>query len=127
MGTVTDAKKVLVTGGSIGSAFLDQLTAAGFEVINPAKSFPPAVLSEDELKAMLDGCSAYVVGGDEWASKTAMESTPGLKVVSFLGVGYQSFVDADGARELGIPVTNTPGTYANSVAEMTIGMLLDRR
>ncbi|MGW4412116.1 2-hydroxyacid dehydrogenase [Nonomuraea sp. NPDC004702] len=119
--------KILVTGESIGATYLERLTQAGFEVINPSASYPPSILDEADLQAALAGCTAYIVGGDEWASKTAMQAAPDLKVVSFLGVGYQSFVDAEGARELNIPVTNTPGTYANSVAEFTIGMLLDRR
>jgi glyoxylate reductase len=120
-------RKVLVTGESIGAEYLEELRDAGLLVVNPEKSFPPSKLDEQELADALDQCVAYIVGGDEWASKKALASAKYLKVVAFLGVGYESFVDADGARELGIPVTNTPGTYANSVAEFSIGMLLDRR
>lgn len=119
--------KILVTGSSIDEQHLDVLRSKGYTVVNPSESFPPLVLSEEHLSQSLQDCVGYIVGGDEWASETAMAAAPNLKVVAFLGVGYQSFIDAQAAAGLNIPVTNTPGTYANSVAEFTIGMLLDRR
>jgi lactate dehydrogenase-like 2-hydroxyacid dehydrogenase len=36
-------------------------------------------------------------------------------------------VDAEAAASVGVPVTNTPGVLANSVAEFTIGLLLEAR
>lgn len=119
--------KVLVTGESVAPRFLRQLEESGLTVINPATSFPPAVLSSAELVSELRGCRAYLLGGDEIASRDVLGQTSGLELVSFLGVGYQSFVDADAAASLGIPVSNTPGVLSNSVAEFTIGLLLEAR
>jgi phosphoglycerate dehydrogenase-like enzyme len=49
---------------------------------------------------------------------------PDLLMVAVIGVGVDG-VDLDAATELGIVVCNTPGVNAASVAEHTIGLLLD--
>ncbi|KON29937.1 hypothetical protein AC482_05245 [miscellaneous Crenarchaeota group-15 archaeon DG-45] len=46
-----------------------------------------------------------------------------LKLISIWGVGSDN-VDLDAARELGIPVTTTPGTATESVAEHTLALML---
>jgi len=46
-----------------------------------------------------------------------------LKLLSIWGVGSDN-VDLDAARELGIPVTTTPGTATESVAEHTLALML---
>ncbi|MEU3772629.1 2-hydroxyacid dehydrogenase [Streptomyces sp. NPDC032472] len=119
---MADLGKILVTGSSVAQKHLDRLSESGFRV-----HVVPGLLSEDELGAELESCTAYLLGGDEFASRAALTRAKSLKVVGFLGVGYQSFVDADAAAELGIAVTNTPGTLTNSVAEFTIGLLLAQR
>lgn len=117
---------VLVLGDSVPAPFLDRLRAAGLAVRNPPASFPPAILGEAELREELDGCVACLLGGDEIATAAVLESAaPRLRAVSFLGVGYESFVDADAAAALGIKVTNTPGVLSDSVAEFTVGLALD--
>jgi|SRR6266404_470717 len=115
-------KKILVTGSSVEERFFEPLKDLGFVVENPKN-----LLSEDELSSELSDAEGYLLGGDEVASSKALSKAPNLKVISFLGVGYESFVDVAGARELGITVTNTPGVLANSVAEFTVGQLLNAR
>jgi glyoxylate reductase len=112
--------KILVTGTSVRPELLQPLIEAGYTVDNPTH-----LLSEDELKKKLETSCAYLVGGDEYASRVALSSAKQLKVVAFLGVGYESFIDAAAAKDLGIPVTNTPGTLSNSVAEFTVGLILN--
>ena len=120
--------RVLVTGDSIEQCYLDQLAEAGLEVSNPVESFPPAILSDETLRDRLHSCVGYILGGDEIASASVLEAVADeLRVVAFLGVGYESFIDAAAARRLGIRVTNTPGVLSNAVAEFTVGMLLDAR
>lgn len=46
-----------------------------------------------------------------------------LKMISIWGTGSDN-VDLDAARELGIPVTTTPGTATESVAEHTLALML---
>lgn len=112
--------KVLVTGTSVSDELLTPLRDAGLHIENPVH-----LLSEDELTAELDGAVAYLLGGDEIATRRALEAAKELKVVAFLGVGYESFIDVKAAAQLGIPVTNTPGTLTDSVAEFTVGQLIN--
>jgi lactate dehydrogenase-like 2-hydroxyacid dehydrogenase len=119
--------KVLVTGESVGPDFLERLAMAGLEVSNPAESFPPAILTEERLQEELSTAVAYLLGGDEVATRAALSSADDLKVIAFLGVGYESFVDLVAATDRGVPVTNTPGVLANSVAEFTVALLLEAR
>lgn len=118
---------VLVTGASVHQHYLDQLRAAGLMVINPPASFPPDILPESTLREILSECDAYLLGGDEVASRSVLATAPRLKVIAFLGVGYASFVDAEAAADLAIAVTNTPGVVANSVAEFAVGELIAAR
>lgn len=112
--------KILITGSSVRPDLLQPLVDAGHEVINP-----PGVLSESELRDALGGASAYLFGGDEFASGPAVAGNPTLKHIAFLGVGYESFMDTPAITEAGIHITNTPGTLSNSVAEFTITHLLN--
>lgn len=111
--------KVLVTGTSVRPELLQPLVQAGYTVENPTH-----LLSENELKEELATSVAYLLGGDEYASRTAISSAKQLKVIAFLGMGYESFIDVTAAKEFGIPVTNTPGILSNSVAEFTVGLVL---
>jgi lactate dehydrogenase-like 2-hydroxyacid dehydrogenase len=112
--------KILITGTSVRVDLLQPLLDAGFEIENPTN-----LLTENELKKHLRTSTGYLLGGDEFASRDALSAADNLKVIAFLGVGYQSFVDVEAANEKGIPITNTPGTLSNSVAEFTVGLLLN--
>lgn len=116
----TMGKRILVTGTSVREELLNPLREAGYVVDNPQH-----LLSEDELGAALAGASGYLLGGDEFASRAALSKAKDLKVIAFLGMGYESFIDAPAAADLGILITNTPGTLSNSVAEFSIGHLLN--
>ena len=52
-----------------------------------------------------------------------IDSSPGLKVISNLGVGCDN-IDVSYAQSKGITVTNTPDVLSESTAEMAIGLLL---
>lgn len=56
-------------------------------------------------------------------SAAAIASCPSLKVVSKHGVGVSN-IDVDACSARGIPVLVTPGANAQSVAEMTLGLML---
>lgn len=113
-------ERVLVTGSSVEDRFLAPLRNAGLEVENPTD-----LLNEQQLSDRLKEASAYLLGGDEIATRKALQSAKKLKVLAFLGVGYESFIDVAAAIDLGIAVTNTPGTLTQSVAEFTIGQAIN--
>ncbi len=114
------AKKILVTGSSVREEFLQPLRDRGWSVVNPIH-----LLSEEELTEALLDVDAYLLGGDEMATRMALSSALKLKIIAFLGMGYENYLDSSTARERGIIVTNTPGTLSNAVAELTIGHLLN--
>jgi len=56
-------------------------------------------------------------------SRKDMERAPKLKLIQKIGVGVDT-IDLDAAEELGIGVSNMPGTNSNAVAELAIGLML---
>jgi lactate dehydrogenase-like 2-hydroxyacid dehydrogenase len=114
------AAKILVTGASVRPELLRPFRDQGWTVDNPTH-----LLTEAELKDALADADAYLLGGDEQATGEALEHASNLKIIAFLGMGYEAYVDAEAARDLGIVVTNTPNTLSNAVAELTIGHLLN--
>ena len=113
--------KVLVTGSSVRSDILSQLTENGhrFEVVERAED-----LTEAELIEKFASVDAYLCGGDERTSAPIYDASPNLKVIAFLGVGYAAFMNEADATDAGIAITNTPGTLTESVAEATVALIL---
>ena len=63
--------------------------------------------------------------GDEICDRQVLESgiDGKLKAAIRWGAGFDN-VDAEAARELNFPIENTPGTFANEVADMALGYLI---
>ncbi len=68
----------------------------------------------------LDGLMTY---GHEPVTAEMFDTSPNLKVVSVVGVGYDH-VDEDAARERGIALGHTPGVLSDTTADMTWALLL---
>ena len=113
-------KKILITGRLADQA-KQLLTDEGFEIVQYGHR---DLINENDLVEALSGVYGYILGGDEIVSENVIKQTNNLKVISFLGIGYQTFIDAHAAKQKGIFVTNTPGANKQSVAEMAIGLLL---
>jgi lactate dehydrogenase-like 2-hydroxyacid dehydrogenase len=81
---------------------------------------PPEI---DELVRLVgDARAALCVNGDPVTGKL-LGDCPDLKLVVLASVGYDS-VDVEAASRLGIAVTNTPGVLADTVADLTIGLII---
>lgn len=65
-----------------------------------------------------------VIAGVEDITREALQKRPNIKVISRCGVGMDS-VDQDACKELGIKLYNTPNAPVDSVAELTVTILLD--
>ena len=64
------------------------------------------------------------MAGDDQISRTVLEKAlPRLKVIAKWGTGIDS-IDSASAKELGVPVLNAPGAFADAVAEVAIGLIL---
>ncbi len=81
-------------------------------------------LSEEEAIKFLSAENPDgIIAGVEPLTRRVMESSPNLKVISRCGVGLDS-VDTYAAADLGIQVLNTPTAPVQSVAELTVALML---
>jgi D-3-phosphoglycerate dehydrogenase / 2-oxoglutarate reductase len=64
-----------------------------------------------------------MIAGVEPLTRRVLKCAPALKAISRCGVGLDS-VDLDAAEELGIRVMNTPTAPLQSVAELTVALIL---
>lgn len=114
--------KVLVTTSSFGkavSAPLDRLKEKCEVLLNPYGR----KLTTGEFIELSDGMDG-IIAGVEAITRDALTKRPGIKVISRCGVGMDS-LDLDACNEFGIKVFNTPNAPVDSVAELTITMMLD--
>ncbi|MCL2472564.1 MAG: phosphoglycerate dehydrogenase [Treponema sp.] len=102
-----------------GKNALEMLRSFSDDIIFGSHGNP---LSEDELIPFLSGCDGYIADLD-FVTRKVIENTPGLKVISRFGVGYDR-IDVKAAREKGIAVCNTPGANSNAVADLAFALLL---
>ncbi len=65
----------------------------------------------------------YVFAGGEIWNEEVFRACPEVKMIVRLGVGYDG-IDMDAATRAGVPVTFMPGVNAQSVAELTVALML---
>ena len=114
--------KVVVTARSFGEGSDEPqaiLRAADCEVIKSPLGRP---LTSQELAEFIKDADALIAGNDQ-VDAAAINAAERLKVISRYGVGLDNY-DLAAASARGIAVTNTPGTNDNSVADLTIALLL---
>lgn len=103
--------KVLVSDG-IEKAGSDMLKAAGFEVVEQK-------YSAEELLNVIPDFDAIMVRSATKVPKEVIDKGVKLKAIARGGVGLDN-IDCAYAKEKGIPVLNTPGASAISVAELAL-------
>lgn len=114
--------RILVTTSSFGKADtkpLDILKGKCNVKLNPHGR----KLTTDEFIELTEGMDG-VIAGVESITREALEKRPNIKVISRCGVGMDS-VDIEACRELGVKVFNTPNAPVDSVAELTVTIMLD--
>ena len=79
-------------------------------------------LSEEELLPIIGRYHGLIAGDDELTA-AVLERAENLAVVSRWGVGVDN-VDREYAARAGIAVTNTPGVFAEEVADVALGYLI---
>lgn len=113
-------KKVLVTSRSFASLEntpRDILEQAGFEVVSIGKSF-----NQEAFENLLPEFDALIIGAHPLPGPL-LEKCPKLRIVCKHGVGLDN-IPQETARQLGIVVTNTPGTNSEAVADLAFGLML---
>jgi len=116
------SRRILVTPRSVtrgGHPSLDTLRAAGWDVVFCRSGVQP---DEDELLALLPGCTGYLAGV-ELVTARALEAATDLRVISRNGTGVDA-IDLAAAARLGITVLRAEGANARGVAELVLGQLL---
>ena len=68
---------------------------------------------------------ALVTNGIRGAEKALLDLFPNLEIIASLGIGVDA-IDFDVVRARGLVVTNTPNVIADDVADLAMGMLIDR-
>jgi D-3-phosphoglycerate dehydrogenase len=96
---------------------VEKLRREGFEV--DVKSS----IKQAELEKVVAGYDALVVRSRTKVTKQLMEKGGHLKVVGRVGAGVDN-IDSEAAKKRGIAVLNTPEAPSDSVAELTIGLML---
>jgi len=81
-----------------------------------------ASTGEAELISALDGAWGTIAGTERY-SRSVFEGVPSLKVVARLGVGYDT-IDIGAASTHHVAVVVTPGANTESVADLTLALIL---
>lgn len=79
-------------------------------------------LSEAELLEIIDRFDGVIAGDDPFTAKV-LQKAKKLKVLAKWGIGVDA-IDLEAAKQLGIPVYNTPGAFSDEVADMAIGYII---
>ncbi|MGO4303235.1 hydroxyacid dehydrogenase [Cupriavidus sp. RAF12] len=109
---------ILVTAPRLAPAGVDLLNRAGARVIYLSSPDDGGEVEHIMATEPVDAVISRTVA----LSAQAIASCPTLKVISKHGVGVGN-IDVEAATRRGIPVYVTPGANAQSVAEMTLGLM----
>ncbi len=101
--------------------FGDAFAQAGFEVTVPEFT---QIVPEARLIEILPAYDGWIIGDDP-ATRAVFEAgaAGNLKAVVKWGVGVDN-VDFDACRDLGLPVSNTPGVFGREVADLAMHYVL---
>ena len=119
----TQPWRVLIGSRSFGQVFpehLAQLAAAGCEVV--PNGVGGRAYRAAELLAVLPEMDAIITGTDELTA-AVIAAAPRLKTIVKHGVGLET-IDLAAARARGIIVSATPGSIHDSVADLTLALIL---
>jgi D-3-phosphoglycerate dehydrogenase len=105
--------------GSTSSAPWEVLRQAGCELVRADMTQP---MSEARLIDLLAGVDGAIIGVVPMTAHV-LENAPTLKVVSMHGVGVDH-IDLQAASRLGIVVANCLGSNDQSVADLTLGLMI---
>ncbi|WP_161958812.1 2-hydroxyacid dehydrogenase [Ferruginivarius sediminum] len=113
------ARIVTVSGPDVSPHHLELLRSHGYQV---------RLVSDDsdreELRNALSDAWGHVLGGNEYLDRELLAAASCLRVISYVGTGYSSFIDTAAAREFQIQTCSTPRLMVGAVVEHTIGLLI---
>ncbi len=80
-------------------------------------------MDEAQCLAFAGEVDGWLAGDDKITETVLKAFLPRLKVISKWGTGIDS-IDLKAAKDLGVPVCNSPGAFRDAVSEYAIGLLL---
>lgn len=98
-----------------------KLKEMGYEPVFPEVN---QFLKEEELLSMVGDYDGWLAGDDQITRQVLERSLPKLKVIAKWGTGIDS-IDLNAAKDLGVPVLNSPGAFKDAVSEVAIGYMLN--
>src|SRR5207248_2041415 len=104
---------------NIPGPYSDTLRRGGLEILYPPDGCD--TMRRENLLPLLARADAMIASVEK-LTREVLAGTK-LRAVARMGVGYDA-IDVAAATDLGIPVTITPGTLEESVAEHTVAMML---
>ncbi len=107
----------IVIADKVSDYLKDQLTGAGFNVVDVS-------MQKDLLPSEIKDADGLVVRSATTVDQKLLSYAENLKVIGRPGVGLDN-VDVDECKKRGISVFNSPEAPSNSVAEFTIGLIID--
>lgn len=116
--------KVLVTCPPMLGLMSEFLPAFEEKGLNGVPANVTQVMSEEELIDVLPEYDGWIIGDDPATRRVFEAGQAGkLKAAVKWGVGVDN-VDFVACKDLGIPITNTPGVFGAEVADVAMGYLL---
>lgn len=82
-----------------------------------------SLITEKELIEGVREADALLCPLSTNVTKQVMDASPNLKVIANFGAGFDN-IDIEEAKEMHIPVTNTPDVSTEATAELTLGLML---
>ncbi len=100
-----------------------ELLSHGIEAVIPI--IKGQQLSAQEMLTILPGMSGAILG-DDFVTREVIQAAKdqGLKVIIKWGIGVDS-IDLTAAKEIGVPVFNTPAMFGDEVADLALVHLLN--
>ncbi|MGI3170747.1 phosphoglycerate dehydrogenase [Pseudooceanicola sp. C21-150M6] len=80
-------------------------------------------MDEAQCLSFAGEIDGWLAGDDRITRQVIEASLPRLKVISKWGTGIDS-IDLAAAKDLGVPVCNSPGAFRDAVSEYAVGLLL---
>ena len=113
--------RILVTTTSFmdtPGAHHDLLQAQDFNIVTAR-----GPLDETQMIGLLGEVDGIICGDDSITRRVIEKGVPKLKVISKYGIGVDR-IDLEAARQVGVPVTFTPGVNEVTVAEHVFGLMV---
>ena len=84
---------------------------------------PWNALPREEILAKIGDCDGLISQGEVWVDRELLDAAPHLKIVANAAMGIDN-LDLALLAERGIAATNTPAAFAESTADLTMGLML---